>query len=64
MNIEMDTMAKHKVTVDSPKCQLHGIPYEGWIYSMEGNCIVKTLTMELHTYLNEGPILHHWEVKQ
>jgi len=64
MNIKMDLIAKQKVIVDGPKRQLHGMPYEGWVCSVEGNCMVKNLMTVLHTYLNGGPILHHWEVKQ
>jgi len=64
MNIKMDAMAKQKVTADGSKRQLHGTPYEGWVCSVEGNRTVKNLTTVLHTYLNGGPIIHHWEVKQ
>jgi len=41
MNIEMDKVAKQKVSTDLLTDQSSSIPHEGWLCFLEGKCIIK-----------------------
>jgi len=56
MNIEMDKVAKSKVSTDGPLQQLYSIPYEGWICYLEGMRVIKNLMETLCKHV-KGPIL-------
>ena len=54
MNIEMDELAKQKVSPDEPQEQFDHCLYERWVCSFEGKYIITNLTSELQRHLN-GP---------
>jgi len=52
MNIEMDELAKQKVSPDEPQEQFDHCLYERWVCSFEGKYIITNLTSELQRHLN------------
>jgi len=63
MNIEMDSLAKQKLSQAERITMNDQIPFNGWTCRIEGQCIIKHLPKALCCHLNGKIILNHWATK-
>jgi len=63
MNIEMDALAKQKLSQGERITMTDQIPFKGWICRIEGQRVIKHLPKALYRHLNGKIILNHWATK-
>jgi len=63
MNIEMDGLAKQKLSQGERTANNDPIPFEGWTCRIEGLRVIKHLPKALRRHLYGKIILNHWATK-
>jgi len=64
MNIEMDKLVKHTVTMTKAQKGNNSIPEELWSCTIAGRKLVKNIKKQLHKHINSPAIIEYWKTKQ